>query len=143
MSALQGERTAQKPDPAETEAGSLDIKDGPAATLTTDRRNPRIYLQKGLAGRLIKLGVPNDGASLGKAVNELADMSVSLGYAYLPDATDLATLEAGIHDRLEELTAVTMSLMQLLVELGATGEYRTLLHSFKKLAQDNAPKAKP
>ena len=121
----------------------MDFEDGPGATLTTDRRNPRIYLQKGLAGRLIKLGVPNDGASLGKAVNELADMSVSLGYAYLPDATDLATLEAGIHDRLEELTAVTMSLMQLLVELGATGEYRTLLHSFKKLAQDNAPKAKP
>jgi hypothetical protein len=65
-----------------------------------------------------------------------------LGYAYLPDLTDLTTLEAGVHARIEELTEVTMHLQQILVELGATGEYRTLLHAFKKLAKaKTAPKS--
>jgi hypothetical protein len=117
-------------------------EDGPGILASTEQRNPRFYLQKQLVDRLTRLGVPNDNASLGRTVNELADMSITLGYAYLPDLTDLTTLEAGVHARIEELTEVTMHLQQILVELGATGEYRTLLHAFKKLAKaKTAPKS--
>jgi len=105
-----------------------------------ERRNIRFYIRKDVADRLIKLGVPDDSGSLGYAVNELADMSISLGQAYLPDASDMATLQTGIHDRLDELNGTTLSLLKLLVELGATGEYKTLLHSFKQLAKESAPK---
>jgi hypothetical protein len=52
----------------------------------------------------------------------------------------MATLQTGIHDRLDELNGTTLSLLKLLVELGATGEYKTLLHSFKQLAKESTPK---
>jgi len=134
------EREAQRP-PADQPSDALDIADGQALSSVAERRNARIYLRKDLADRLIKLGVPDDTSSLGNVVNELADMSITLGSAYLPDATDAGSLQAAIHDRLDELTRVTLSLLQLMVELGATGEYRTLLHSFKDLAKENSPKS--
>jgi hypothetical protein len=126
------EREQTPPSPAEE---TEFAEDGPGILASTEQRNPRFYLQKQLVDRLTRLGVPNDNASLGRTVNELADMSVTLGYAYLPDMTDLTNLEAGVHARIEELTEVTMHLQQLLVELGATGEYRTLIHAFKQLAK--------
>ena len=119
---------------------TLDAADGPASTPVMERRNIRFYIRKDVADRLIKLGVPDDSGSLGYAVNELADMSISLGQAYLPDVSDMATLQTGIHDRLDELNGTTLSLFKLLVELGATGEYKTLLHSFKQLAKEGTPK---
>ena len=117
-----------------------DEADGPASTPVMERRNIRFYIRKDVAARLIKLGVPDDSGSLGYAVNELADMTISLGQAYLPDVSDMATLQTGIHDRLDELNGTTLSLLKLLVELGAMGEYKTLLHSFKQLAKEGTPK---
>jgi hypothetical protein len=93
-----------------------------------------------VADRLIKLGVPDDSGSLGHVVSQLAEMSISLGQAYLPDVSDMAALQIAIHDRLDELNGTTLSLLKLLAVLGATGEYKTLLHSFQQNAKDSTLK---
>ncbi len=99
------------------------------------QRNPRIYVQADVVDRLAKLGFPTDSVSIGSAVNSLADMGLTLGLAYIPDASDLAVIEKSLADRTEELTQATLSLMQLMVELSATSEYKTLFHSFKDFAK--------
>jgi hypothetical protein len=114
--------------------------DGEATCSVIGRRNPRVYIRKDVADRLIKLGVPDDSGSLGHVVSQLAEMSISLGQAYLPDASDMAALQIAIHDRLDELNGTTLSLLKLLAVLGAAGEYKTLLHSFQQKAKESTPK---
>ena len=114
--------------------------EGEATCSVIGRRNPRVYIRKDVANRLIKLGVPDDSGSLGHVVSQLAEMSISLGQAYLPDVSDMAALQIAIHDRLDELNGTTLSLLKLLAVLGATGEYKTLLHSFQQNAKDSTLK---
>jgi hypothetical protein len=58
----------------------------------TKQRNPRIRLSPKLVERLTRIGVPNDPASMGRAVNDLAAMSIDFGSAYVPDLGDAVAL---------------------------------------------------
>ena len=71
------------------------------------------WTRKDVAGRLIKLGVPDDSGFLGHVVSQLAEMSISLGQAYLPDVSEMAALQIAIHDRLDELNGTNAKPSQI------------------------------
>ena len=92
-----------------------------------NQRNPRIRLSPELVRRLVQIGVPSDPSSMGRAVNDLAAMSIDLGTAYVPDLADAVAIEKGLADRIEELNRVNLELLRLLVEMSAEAEQRSLL----------------
>lgn len=118
----------------------LDVPDGKGSKPFHEWNHPRIYVRKDVVERLVKLGIPNDPRAISNAVNSLADMGISLGLAYLPDATDLVAMEQALTDRTEELTQISLDLGRLLVELGATSEYKTLFYNFRNIAKSQGQK---
>jgi len=82
-----------------------------------------VYIRKDVADRLIKLGVPDDSGSLGHVVSQLAEMSISLGQAYLPDVSDMAACRSPFTTASMNSTD-TLSLLKLLAVLGATESIR-------------------
>jgi hypothetical protein len=97
----------------------------------SERRNPRIYIQKQLAKRLVKLGISDDASSVGDTVNELANYMLTLGDAYLVDASDALVIQKSLADRADELTLLCLELHKALTDLEAAAEYKTLIHTFK------------
>lgn len=118
----------------------LDVPNGEGSKSFQEWKQPRIYVRKDVVDRLVKLGIPNDPRAISNAVNSLADMGISLGLAYLPDATDIVAMEQALTDRTEELTQISLDLSRLLVELGATSEYRTLFFGLKDIAKSQGQK---
>lgn len=118
----------------------MDVPNGEGSKPLHAWKQPRIYVRKDVVDRLVKLGIPEDPRSISNAVNSLADMGISLGLAYLPDATDLVVMEQALTDRTEELTQVSLDLGRLLVELGATSEYRTLFYNLKNVVKSQGQK---
>ena len=96
-----------------------------------NQRNPRIRLSPELVRRLVQIGVPSDPASMGRAVNDLAAMSIDLRTAYIPDLADAVAMEKALADRIEEMNRVNLELLRLLVEIGAEAERMSLLGPLK------------
>lgn len=116
----------------------VDKDDNEAVAFSTmlSRNNPRICIRKPLIAKLVALGIPDDAVAISAAVNDLTDMSIESGAAYLPQLTDVITVQKGVNDRIEELTLVNLQLLKLLAELGAIGEYRSIMFSLKQQAKE-------
>lgn len=126
-------------DPVESIPGDENLLDATPVTPGipfSQRRNPRVYIAKEVVDKLVRLGVSDEAGAIGRAVSSITDLAISVGLAWLPDATDAIVIEKAIADRLQELSALHLGLLKLLTDLESAAEYKTLLQTFKQMGCD-------
>jgi hypothetical protein len=120
-------------EPPAVEA-ETDEPAGPVA-----QRTPRVFIRETIIRRLVKGGVSNDIASIGKAVNDLLDYTLTSHQAEMVNMADVVAIEQSLSDRLEELTATNIALARLLYDLGAVIEVDRIFGSFNAIAKSRVP----
>jgi hypothetical protein len=115
--------------PAEVD-GLPEEEEADASTSFADSRNPRIYIPRELAQRVVRLGIPNEAGPVGRVICALADQSISLGQGWLPNLADVVAVQTAIEHRMKELSVIQLGIMKMLAELETATEHNSLLNTF-------------
>jgi hypothetical protein len=128
---------SQTPPPA-TELSATE-EEGGEPTGLTGQRAPRVFIRETIIRRLVNSGVPDDVASITKAVNELLDYALTSHPVEMVNMADVVAIEQSLADRVEELTATNIALAKVLYDLGAVIELDRIFGSFKTIAKSRIP----
>lgn len=102
----------------------------------SDVAKPRIFLRKSAVRALARIGVEDDVSAVTTAVNAIVEHYAAYRIMEIPTMVDLLAVEQDLSCRLRELTVANLGITKLLTDIGATTEYRGVIHSFRRLVEE-------